>query len=170
MRTVIKDDSGYEEVVHDDITLILVIIIFMGTLIILIAQTLPQVPFLIIVSILFIFACLSIFWNEEITFNKGTKSLIFSSLRYADKKIKWKETKKIKFSDITMVTIEKFQDGEYIGYGTLITIAGGTSINVLSHDSEKDAKELAIRLCKITGANGYYIDEKKKSTPLIEAT
>ncbi len=124
-----------------------------------------------IASIAFIIlVCLSIFvWDERITFDKGTKSVIIDKRRVADKKIKWKETKAIKFSDIAKVTIEQ-RSGDGWGYVTSLTTVGGISKTVLRPNSEKDAKDFAIRLCKITGANGYYIDDNKKSTPLIEAT
>ncbi len=166
MRTIIRDYSGYEEIVEGGTNFIVAIIICIFMAIIFNLTLLPQVPFLIIVSIFFILAGLSTLWGESITFDKGIKSVILEKRR-----VKWKETERIKFSDITMITVKELVDG---GMGNIyeisLTTVGGVSKDVLTCIREIDAKEFAIRLCKITGANGYYIDDKKKSTPLIEAT
>ncbi len=165
MRTIIRNYSGYEEIVEGGTDFIEAIIMCIFMAIIFNLTLLPQVPFLIIVSIFFILYGLSTFWNESITFDKGIKCVIIEKRR-----VKWKETERIKFPDITMITVKKLVDSE-VGnsYETSLTTIGGVSKTVLEHDSEKDAKELAIKLCKIIGVTGYYID-KKNSTPLIEAT
>jgi hypothetical protein len=166
MRTIIRNYSGHEEIEEAGTNFIEAIIICIFMAIIFRFTLFPQVPFLIIVSIFFILAGLSTFLDESITFDKGIKSVILEKRR-----VKWKETERIKFSDITMITVKELVDSDAGGiyYEISLTTVGGFSKDVLKRNREIDAKDFATRLCKITGANGYYIDDKKNSTPLIEA-
>jgi hypothetical protein len=115
------------------------------------------------------------FTERNIIFDKRIKSVIIEKRRVIDKKIKWKEIEKIRFSDIEEVNVNvSIVEGE--GGGTyyhikLILVEGIRDIGVNGGSlwisgKSKIVSESAIKLCEIIGVKGYYIDEKNNSTPL----
>jgi hypothetical protein len=170
MKIVIRDDKGNEEILFDNsywvklFTAFTIVGMFFGLWAFGIYGSL----------LLFLFMFLFNWdWNERIIFDKGIKSVIVEEKIVIGKEFKWKEAERIKFSDIKIYVIEHvYADlgGDVRYYNTELIIDKESPIKLPSEKDSIYAKDFATRLCKITGANGYYIDDKKNSTPLIEAT
>ncbi len=167
MTTIIRDENGNEEIVEDSTNTL------RGTIIFIVITIIWGYIFFntfILPAVLLILVCLSLFlYENRIIFDERIKSIIVERRAVAHKKLKWKKAKEIKFSDTVMVTVEKYDNGwGAIIYNANLTYIGGISHTILTGNDAENVKKLAIRLCKITGAIGYYVDNKKKSTPLIE--
>ncbi len=159
MKTLIRDDKGNEESVQSGkggIIYIMVVTIILGYF-----TSDIFIPMFGLIAV-----CFSILLWERVTFDEGTKSVIIEKGMLV-----YKENKKIRFLDIAMINIEKYNDsmgGK--GWGTNLSTIGGDSQMIFAGNDFESAKEFVTKLCKMIGVKGYYIDENKKSTPLIEAT
>ncbi len=195
MKIIIKDENSNEEILFDNsyyltiFTAFTIIGMFFG----LWALGIYGIPLLFLFMFLFNWD-----WNERIIFDKGMKSIIMEERKVIGREFKWKVTNKIKFSDIKGIyviedehehcydtgevyrdyNIELIIDEESttklpsFRFSAIISSSGSDEESTIKLPSKKDskrAKEFAIRLCKSTGINGYYIDEKKNSTALFEA-
>ncbi|MCZ7401781.1 MAG: hypothetical protein O8C61_06140 [Candidatus Methanoperedens sp.] len=170
MKIKIKDENGNEEILFDN----------SHYLAISIAITIIGMFFGLwafgIYGILLLFLFVFLFnwdWNEKIIFDNGIKTIIMEEKIIAGREFKWKEANKIKFSDIKGIYViedehEKFYDTgvSFRNYNTELIIDKESAIKLPSKNDSKGAKEFAIKICKATGINGYYIDEKKNSTVL----
>lgn len=113
-------------------------------------------------NIMIVFA---IFWgilfvwgDETITLDKGLKRVVIEH--------RWNKTKTINFSNIKEVrAFEDISGDTFTVDIELITNVGSEKV-ISDWDTEK-TKKLAVRICKIIGVNGYYIDLKKNRALLI---
>lgn len=75
--------------------------------------------------------------------------------------------KRIRFSGIKEIKVTERYDGEgSYDHNTELIIVGRNPQKISSEKDSEMSKELATRLCRIIGVNGYYFDEKKNLTML----
>ena len=187
MKVIIKDENGNEEILFEKVdildsemiasfksTILFIVVNFIAlALIIDFALGVLVVIFWVIFALWGYFKFLSrppvsSVWDKMIIFDKGITNVIVGKRTTNHK---WVENKRIRFSDINEINVIEelyFEGGSK--YNIELIIGEANPQKILSDNNYEKSKEFAIRLCKATGINGYYIDEKKNSTPLNGAT
>lgn len=159
MKLMLKLENGYEENMLAETPFIWKIF-FLAAL---------EIFLIFFMSFLFIQANIIlsglILWNfllfdafdEKITLDKGLKRVVVEKRTITDKRLKWKEIRKISFSDIKEVRVTELYSFEGSSMSIdLITNVGDKKIFTCSIE---EAKELGVSVAKMIGVNLIFLHE-----------
>lgn len=162
MKLKLRDENGYEEnMLKEEERPLIVKIVSLAVFVLFFYWFYKSGGLSIFVIVFIIFwLFLNFLGDESVTIDKGLKSVIIEQ--------RWKESKKISFSDV--IAVRAFEDWGGDSFSVEIELITKLEVKkIFSLSYSKDAKEIAVRVCKIIGVNGYYIDDKKNSTALSES-